>query len=77
MTRMIMPMLLHILLVVMVMYIVADIIVTFYVEGLSEPHVVTVLRRMAVDGDQKSMMAGATITAAGILAWFASKQYFA
>jgi hypothetical protein len=61
--------------VAMLMYILADLLITYYVEGLKEPHFVTGIRVMIANGDQRSMMFGAAIVAAGLLAWFMSKKY--
>jgi len=64
----------RILMVAMIMYILADILITFYIEELPEPHFVTGIKRMVETGDKRSMMFGAVIVAAGILTWFVSKQ---
>jgi len=63
--------------VAMIVYILADLLVTFYVEGLPEPHVVTGVRTMAMSGDsQKAMIFSAALVAGAVLAWMASKRYF-
>lgn len=67
----------RVVMVALIVYILADLLITYYVEGLSEPHVVTGVRTLAMSGDsQKAMVFSAAIVAAAVLTWLVSKRYF-